>query len=52
MLWEHTAVIDAPIEQVWRLTTEVTEWPTFMPTVQRARRLDEGPFQVGSSARL
>jgi uncharacterized membrane protein len=52
MLWEHTAVIDAPTDVVWRLTTDVAEWPTFMPTVQRVQRLDEGPLRVGSAARL
>jgi hypothetical protein len=49
---EHSTVIDAPLSLVWRLTTEVTEWPTFMPTVQRVERLDAGPLRVGSSARI
>jgi len=49
---EHSTVIDAPQSLVWRLTTEVTEWPSFMPTVQRVERLDAGPLRVGSSARI
>lgn len=49
---EHSTVIDAPLSLVWRLTTEVTEWPSFMPTVQRVERLDDGPLRVGSSARV
>ena len=52
MLWEHTAVIDAPTDVVWRLTTDVADWPTFMPTVQRVHRLDSGPLHLGSAARL
>jgi uncharacterized membrane protein len=49
---EHSTVIAAPVDEVWRLTTDVTAWPTFMPTVQRVERLDDGPLRVGSSARL
>jgi uncharacterized membrane protein len=52
MLWEHTAVIDAPADVVWRLTTDVARWPSFMPTVQRVERLDSGPLRLGSAARL
>jgi uncharacterized membrane protein len=49
---ERSTVIDAPLSLVWRLTTEVTAWPSFMPTVQRVERLDAGPLRVGSSARV
>jgi uncharacterized protein YndB with AHSA1/START domain len=49
---EHTTLIPAPVASVWRLTTDITAWPTFMPTVQRVERLDSGPLRVGSSARI
>jgi uncharacterized protein YndB with AHSA1/START domain len=52
MHWEHSAVIDAPPSLVWRLTTDVTGWPSFLPTVQWVERLDPGPLRVGSSARI
>jgi uncharacterized membrane protein len=49
---EHSTLIPAPVDVVWRLTTDVSAWPTFMPTVQSLERLDEGPLRVGSSARV
>ena len=52
MRYEETTLIDAPVELIWRLTTEIADWPAFMPTVQRVERLDDGPLRVGSSARL
>ena len=52
MRYEEVTLIDAPVERIWRLTTEVEQWPTFMPTVQRVERLDEGELRVGSTARI
>ena len=52
MRYEETTVIDAPIELIWRLTTRIGDWPTFLPTVRRLERLDAGELKVGSSARL
>jgi uncharacterized protein YndB with AHSA1/START domain len=52
MYREHSTVISAPPSLVWRLTTEVEQWPSFMPTVQRVTLLDPGPLRVGSSARV
>ena len=49
---EDSTVIDAPVDVVWRLTTDVAAWPAFMPTVERVERLDDGPLRVGSTARL
>ena len=49
---EHSTVISAPPSVVWRLTTDVERWPSFMPTVQAVERLEPGPLQVGSSARV
>jgi hypothetical protein len=37
---------------VWRLTTDVAKWPSFMPTVQQVTLLDPGPLHVGGSARV
>ena len=52
MRWEHTVEIDAPAETVWQLTTEVTGWPEFTPTMTSVERLDAGPLRVGSRARI
>ena len=52
MRYEETTLIDAPIDLIWRLTTEIGDWPAFLPTVQRLERLDAGPLRVGSTARL
>jgi uncharacterized membrane protein len=52
MRYEETTLIDAPVDRIWRLTTDITDWPSFMPTVQRLERLDDGPLRVGSTARL
>jgi uncharacterized membrane protein len=52
MRYENTLLIDAPIERLWQLTTDITAWPSFLPTVQTLVRLDEGPLSVGSTARI
>jgi carbon monoxide dehydrogenase subunit G len=52
MRYEESTLIDAPVELIWRLTTDIAGWPAFMPTVQRLERLDDGPVRVGSTARL
>ncbi|MEU4242880.1 SRPBCC family protein [Actinoplanes sp. NPDC026619] len=52
MRYEVSTDIDAPVELIWRLTTEIDDWPAFLPTVHWLRRLDEGELRVGSSARI
>ncbi len=52
MRWESTATIDAPVDEVWRLTMDVENWPAITPTMTTVRRLDEGPLRVGSRARV
>ena len=52
MRYEVTTRIDAPVELIWRLTTDIEQWPAFLPTVRRLHRLDDGPLRVGSRARL
>ena len=52
MRWENTVTIDAPAQRVWDLTIGVTNWPSFTPTVQKLERLESGPMQVGSRARI
>lgn len=52
MLYENTLVIEAPLDRLWHLTTDIAAWPAFLPTVQRLERLDDGPLRVGSKARI
>jgi uncharacterized membrane protein len=52
MEWTHARTIDAPADVVWGLTTDVTTWPSYMPTVTSVERLDDGPLRVGAQARI
>lgn len=49
---EHELFIDAPVDTVWRLTTDVEAWPEMSKTMTSVRRIDEGPLTVGSRARV
>ena len=49
---QHNIHLDAPPELVWAVTVDVDQWPTWTPTVERAERLDQGPFRVGSTANM
>jgi uncharacterized membrane protein len=52
MEWTNIQTIGAPADVVWQLSTDVTDWPTYMPTVRSVERLDEGPLRLGSRARI
>jgi hypothetical protein len=52
MRWENSARISAPADLVWRLTMDITDWPSYVPTMRKVERLDGGPFRVGSTARI
>lgn len=50
--FHHEVVIDAPIDEVWRLTEDIESWPSFTPTITQVVRLDQGPLRPGSTARV
>jgi len=52
MVIENRKLIAAPRSIVWNVTVDVERWPQWTPTVERVIRLDDGPFEVGSVARI
>lgn len=52
MRYQDELLIQAPIERVWALTLDVERWPDATPTITEVARLDDGPFGVGSQARI
>lgn len=49
---ENTIHIDAAPATVWAVTEDVERWPDWCPTMTSVRRVDDGPFRPGSSARI
>ena len=47
---ENQTRIDAPKSTVWSVTQDIERWAQWTPTVQTIKRLDEQPFDVGSTA--
>lgn len=53
MKWTDTLTMAAPAELIWELNTDVERWPACTPTTMTSvKRLDDGPFRVGSQARI
>jgi uncharacterized membrane protein len=50
--FETTRHIDSPTQPVWEVLFDVAHWPEWTPTIDGVERLDDGPFQVGSRARV
>jgi hypothetical protein len=44
--------VDAPAEVVWAVTVDIERWPEWVPAVSAVTRLDDGPLEHGSVARL
>ena len=49
---ENEILIHAGVDRVWALTIDVERWPELTPTMTEVTRLDDGPFGVGSQARV
>lgn len=47
-----TVEIEAVPELVWTVLEDVTSWPSWSPTMTNVRRLEDGPFGLGSTAEV
>lgn len=45
------ALINAPLEKIWNLQTDVEGWPSWQEPVTSNQRLDSGPLQANSQFR-
>lgn len=52
MIVENERSIEAPLSIVWTVTENVTDWPSWTPTMESVVRLDDGPLDVGSTTRI
>lgn len=51
---KHTVSVDvaAPAETLWKVLIDVEAWPKITESMTSVERLDDGPFRVGSTARV
>ncbi|HET6563208.1 MAG TPA: SRPBCC family protein [Marmoricola sp.] len=49
---ESSRHIEADARRVWDTISDVARWPEWLDTVDSVERLDDGPFRVGSRARV
>jgi uncharacterized membrane protein len=52
MQFESSVTIQAPPDRVWKVFSDVEQWPVWTPTVDAVERLDDGPFRVGCRTRI
>jgi uncharacterized protein YndB with AHSA1/START domain len=52
MQYEIDVDIDAPQETVWAVLTDVERWPAWTTSTAEVRRLGDGEFRGGSTARV
>jgi uncharacterized protein YndB with AHSA1/START domain len=52
MRYEIEVDIDAAPEAVWVVLADVERWPEWTPSMTLVRRLEDGPFGVGSTVRV
>jgi carbon monoxide dehydrogenase subunit G len=50
--FETSRHIEAPTRAVWDVLFDVARWAEWTPTIDSVQRLDDGPFGVGSRAKV
>lgn len=50
MEYRVTTAVDAAVDEVYQLFTDVERWPEMTASIRAVRRLDSGPLRVGSEA--
>ncbi len=50
--FETTTHVDAAAPAVWEVMHDVARWPEWTPTIESVERLDDGPFRLGSRAKV
>jgi len=44
--------INASVERIWESLVDIENWPVFTSSISSVRRIDQGPFGLGSCARV
>jgi uncharacterized membrane protein len=52
MRYVREEIVHAPAERVWQLLVDVEGWPAWTDSMREIKRLDDGPFAVGSRSRI
>lgn len=52
MLIERTVEIDAPVEVVWTVMSDVARWPTWTESIRSVEVVGDGDFGKGSTAKV
>ena len=47
-IYEQTISITAPREEIWRVLSDVAEWPVWLPTVSTVQPLDGDSLRIGA----
>jgi uncharacterized membrane protein len=48
LTYESSTSIDASVEAVWRVLSDVSQWPMWLPTVSRVEPLDGNSLRLGA----
>ncbi|MFN0096555.1 MAG: SRPBCC family protein [Dehalococcoidia bacterium] len=52
MRYEHSLEINAAPDKVWTINLDIERWPELAATMTRVERVDDGPFRLGSQAKV